>query len=774
MEPTDTHDALRGLRLRAELQRPAPLANLPASTSAEMKRLVQELQIHQVELEMQNEELLHAQVQAELSRAQYADLYDSAPVGYCTLDRSGTLRQVNNYTCRLLGEPRGQLLYRRLALFVEFDERQRFSDFLVQLWAVPGQHHSCEIRMSQKSAAPKYVQVEGVAVPANLEQEQPAGCRLVLLDVSARRAATDAIAANEARFRAAFEQSYDGMVLLDGDFRFVDANNAALRLLGLTDRAQLLGRSLAECWPATQPGGQATPQVLADCLQEAKVRGWCRQELQRHGPDGEPVWDELSFNPMVLQGQPVLHAAWRDITARKRTEQLLRQSEANLQQTLAAAATGVWSLDLASNAVHADARAQEIFGVGPGLPFALLEAALHPDDMPDVRRALGTAQREHTSFDIEPRLLQADGTVRHVAATGRFEYDATTGKPRYLRGLVRDTTARHRAAAELNYKERLLRNLLRNVPVLLARIGPDGRLREHVGPPLRRMGLADNELVGRLAVEEFAEDAAHIQRLLAGEPVNYTTRLARNGQLIYLQLFGFYDPEQQECIMFGSDVTETEHLKEEATRQRLRQQQELHAVILTTQEEERRRIAESLHNGVGQLLYATRLHLDTLPPSEGRRTSQELLNEAIRAIRTVSFELTPPVLQDFGLPAALRELLKRIPTSHLAIDLHLTGLELPLPATFQTAVYRIVQELLNNVIKHAQAQEVFISLVREAGQLYLSVEDDGQGLAPDSLEATTGIGLVGIRTRVDLLGGTFEVKSRTGKGTGIFLQLPVA
>jgi signal transduction histidine kinase len=156
------------------------------------------------------------------------------------------------------------------------------------------------------------------------------------------------------------------------------------------------------------------------------------------------------------------------------------------------------------------------------------------------------------------------------------------------------------------------------------------------------------------------------------------------------------------------------------------------------------------------------------------RASQQLLNEAIEATRTISFELTPSILEDFGLVTALRELASRIPQS-LTVDLNLRELAEPLPALLATAVYRIVQELLNNVMKHAQAQEVFVSVAREDDQLHLSVEDDGVGMDPNqpTRAGRGGIGLAGIRTRVGLLGGTFTLHSRPGRGTGVFLQVPV-
>ena len=768
----DPDTALHALRRRAEQRRQAAPPRLPADAPEDAQRIVQELQIHQVELEMQYEELLLAQTQAEISRGQYAELYDAAPVGYCTVDYDGLLRQFNHHFGQLLNQPARQLLGRRLAVFVQPTERGQLADFLLQLRAAPGHRLSCELSLCAVGNHQTRVRLEGVATPGKPAYEQEAGCHLVLLDVSEQHRATTALATSEARFRAAFEQSRDGMLLLENN-QLSAVNYAALRLLGILDRSRVLGHSLAGFWPEVQPTGGRTSTLLAESQQQAQAQGWSRLELYRPGQGGTPAWDELSFSPVVVAEVPLLQATWRDITTRKLMEEQLRDSEGRLQLALNAAGTGVWSWDLPTDRLQPDARAQEIFGLAPGLPFALLQATIHPTDLPGVQQALDAARRQHSTFDLEHRLVRADGAVRHVALMGRFDYDEAGHEPLRLTGLVRDVTARRQTEEELSYKNRLLNHLLRHTPVVLARIGPDGCFREYAGPPLRRLGLADDELVGQQVALAFPKNTGYYQRVLAGEPVAYTTTVERAGQLLYLQVFGFFDSERQEAVLFGTDVTEAEHLKEEATQLKLRQQQEMHAAILTTQEEERRRIAEALHNGVGQLLYATRLHLDTLPPTEPLRASQDLLNEAIRATRSISFELTPPALEDFGLATALRELVKRIPPRSLAVALHLPDLGAALSAPLQTAVYRIVQELLNNAMKHAQAQEVFVSLVREDDQLHLSVEDDGIGFDATAPTSGHGIGLAGIRTRVGLLGGTFEVKSRPGRGTGFFLQLPV-
>jgi signal transduction histidine kinase len=221
------------------------------------------------------------------------------------------------------------------------------------------------------------------------------------------------------------------------------------------------------------------------------------------------------------------------------------------------------------------------------------------------------------------------------------------------------------------------------------------------------------------------------------------------------------------------DVTERDRLAEEATRLRLRRQQEVLAAILTTQENERKRIAEALHNGLGQVLYATKLSLEGSHAAP--RESLKLLDEAIRTARTISFELTPGILEDFGLRTALEELVKRVARVRLPVRMHVAGLEQRLPPQVEIAVYRVVQELLNNVMKHAHASEVVVHVAHEDSRLEVSVEDNGCGFETAALAAQplTGIGLAGMRNRVALLGGELSINSQLGRGTIVSFEVSV-
>jgi signal transduction histidine kinase len=220
------------------------------------------------------------------------------------------------------------------------------------------------------------------------------------------------------------------------------------------------------------------------------------------------------------------------------------------------------------------------------------------------------------------------------------------------------------------------------------------------------------------------------------------------------------------------DVTEYRRAHEEAAALRLSQQQAVFEAVLATQEEERRRMAETLHNGIGQLLYLMKLRLAQAidPPAKAVLL---LLDEAIRDVRALSAELAPSVLEDFGLKLALETMAKRVPRKKLRVHCNFLGLDVPLSATLQTLVYRMVQELLNNVLKHAEAEEVFLHVVREDNLLTVNVDDDGQGFVCADSEPP-GIGLVGIRSQVTRLGGQLHINSMPGRGTAISIELPLA
>jgi len=198
--------------------------------------------------------------------------------------------------------------------------------------------------------------------------------------------------------------------------------------------------------------------------------------------------------------------------------------------------------------------------------------------------------------------------------------------------------------------------------------------------------------------------------------------------------------------------------------------------LLEGQETERRRLARELHDQTGQALASILLGLKTLEREVGEQplaVIRELVDSALGDVRRLTVELRPPALDDFGLTAALERLSSVIgEQSPFTIDVHVSVPEGALSAEHETAIYRIVQEALTNIVKHASATSVSIVVTSKDGFVRAVVEDDGGGF--DAGTARKGaLGLVGMRERAQLLGGRLDVESSPGAGTTVVAELPL-
>ncbi|MFZ5817590.1 MAG: ATP-binding protein [Bacillota bacterium] len=203
------------------------------------------------------------------------------------------------------------------------------------------------------------------------------------------------------------------------------------------------------------------------------------------------------------------------------------------------------------------------------------------------------------------------------------------------------------------------------------------------------------------------------------------------------------------------------------------------AQLITAQEDERRRIARELHDETGQALTALVVNLDFLvrhPVDEKSLLSRladvrDMAEMTLAEVRRVIHEMRPTVLDDLGLEAAIRWLVKRYEPTGLKIRAELTDLTGRLPDHIEITVFRLIQEACTNTIKHAGAQNLRIKVVRKGRWLTVEVADDGTGIDPRKQEK--GIGLAGLRERVTLAGGTLTIQSGPRTGTRVYAELPL-
>ena len=224
-----------------------------------------------------------------------------------------------------------------------------------------------------------------------------------------------------------------------------------------------------------------------------------------------------------------------------------------------------------------------------------------------------------------------------------------------------------------------------------------------------------------------------------------------------------------------------------------KQLRELTGHVLHLQDAERRRIARELHDSAGQSLAVlaislSRIETDTKKQIESlaklvgsAADSAALVNEIITTIRSVSYLLHPPMLDEAGLAPALRWFIEGFAErSKIAVDLDLSSDFGRLPQDFETAIFRVVQECLTNILRHSESQVARVSIARSANDVRIEVRDQGKGISPEKLSEmgdspTLGVGLRGMRERIRQLGGILELSSDgAGKGTLVTVQLPVA
>jgi two-component system sensor histidine kinase UhpB len=211
--------------------------------------------------------------------------------------------------------------------------------------------------------------------------------------------------------------------------------------------------------------------------------------------------------------------------------------------------------------------------------------------------------------------------------------------------------------------------------------------------------------------------------------------------------------------------------------------------VISAQEEERRRIARELHDETAQSLATMGIYIDSalaatinqrMPQLQASlRNLREVADRTLAAVRTIIADLRPSLLDDLGLAAALRwQAQNRLEAAGVRADLQIRGEGRRLPPAIETALYRILQESITNVLKHANASYVEIDLdLSQPDVVTARIEDDGSGFDPSSLEATPqqgrGVGVFGMQERANLVGGTLHIDSSPGVGTEVRITIPL-
>lgn len=360
-----------------------------------------------------------------------------------------------------------------------------------------------------------------------------------------------------------------------------------------------------------------------------------------------------------------------------------------------------------------------------------------------------------------------------------------------MEGLAEDITLRRQSEEQL----RKLSSVVEQSPITVVITDTKGRI-EYVNPKFTRLtDYTSEEAIGKNPrILKSGKTSPETYRQLwktiksGGEWHGEFCNKKKNGKL-YWESASVSPIRNNEGIVthfvaVKEDITEHKHADEKLAKYQT-QLKRLSSALSLTEERERRQISEDLHDRIGQTLTVIKMKLENIQEPQtdtdtGRILNEtwELLDKTIKDLRTLTFEISPPVLYELGFGLALEWLVERFKGRHnISIDFVCNGLDVKLNDDISFFLFKSVRELLFNVIKHARAHKIKVTLLKNDNKIRIDIDDDGIGFdfsnAQFSVDKLSGFGLFSIRERMEHFGGNLDIKSKPGQGACLTLTIPL-
>jgi PAS domain S-box-containing protein len=418
---------------------------------------------------------------------------------------------------------------------------------------------------------------------------------------------------------------------------------------------------------------------------------------------------------------------------------------------------------------------------------------VHADDRQRIRTEYQEIVRTGKPRRLELRAMTRDGKVRLMQSEASPVRDAS-GRVVAIFGVARDITDRMRVDEALHEREELLEAIFEHAPIGIAITDMDARYLR-ANPRFRRMlGYTEEELYRLTGWDLVPKEETETNRrlrdeLFVGKREDYTWErryIRKNGELLWVQstvaLMRDANGAPRYAVALIEDISQR-RLADAAIHATAEKLHALTRRMVELQETQRRDMARELHDRVGQTLTAMRINMDMIRTGLAKHDeaiirsrnddSIELIESAFKAVENVMYELRPPLLDEYGLIAPLQWYAKKF-SERTGIRVAVRGDEgWRCGPEVELALFRIAQEALTNVARHAQARYVAIELQETAPHIVFTIEDDGVGFDRKDDEAEkAGYGFITMRERAEAVGGTFEARSEKGKGTRITVKVP--
>ncbi len=604
------------------------------------------------------------------------------------------------------------------------------------------------------------------------------------LDITRRRSAEMAVQNSGATIQALLDSATQSIVAVNQAGTFVIVNAATERMFGYS-RDELLEQTLEILVPEAKRGRHAEYHKTYFAEPQSRPMG-IGLELEGRRKDGTVFPVEIGLSTVEKPEGRLGVAFVTDITERKRVEALLRQREQEVKTLLDNSPDIVVRFDRNLRYTYANTVAERVTG--------------YPRET-----MVGKTQRELGMPHHVPELF--DPVLRGVFARGRpdvfeFLYPTPAGDTYWEARFIpefgedgsvvsvinfgRDITDRRRLDEALRQREQEFKTLLDNSPDVILQVDRSLRYRYVNATTARITGLPAEAFLGKTPSQVgLPENLCDLWTQTIGNvfasglpQIVEFSYPSPEGETIWEQRVVpefAADGSVQSVLVIGRDITERQRLQEGAETHAA-EFRALAARLLTVVEEERRRVSRELHDNLVQQLASLAFDVGGLVAEIPSRNRARIRLQALQArvvkvseeARHIAYEMHPSMVDDLGLVISLKALCDEFAAEqNIIVEFKDKSLRRSIPQEVASGLYRIAQESLQNIVKHAHAKHVTVQLVTRGQELRLSIEDDGVGFDPAAVKGKGGLGLVSMEERARLLGAKLTIQSTPGHGTRV-------
>jgi PAS domain S-box-containing protein len=731
--------------------------------------------------------------QVTTSERLYRTLVEGARNCISLFDREGRFLAVNDNGIEALGWQKENLLGQRFTRIWQEDCQDRVDQAINQV-LLQGQQTSFEAPYVRPDGRTLTLQVD--LSPVFERDMSVEGFVCITNDITERKRAEEALLESEKRFSDVAENSQEWVWEVDAEGKYTYASPIVEKLLGYKPE-EMLGKHFYKLF-IPEERERLTEGALAIFADKQPFKELINRHLHK---DGHIVYLSTSGVPLSDQMGNFLgyRGAKTDITERKKAEEALIESEKRFRDVTESALEWVWEVDPEGKYTYASPVVEKLLGYKPE---EILGRHFYDLFIPEEReklkeRALATFAHKQPLREFINRNLHKDGRLVYLSTSGVPILDKTGNLLGY-RGADTDITERKLAEEALVESEERFRELFENAADILI-LHDRGRIIDVNQQACLSLGYTSEELLGMTI---FDIEVAFGKKYLIErwEKERDTSGVIEvNG--VYRRKDGSTFPAEIRVSQFpyrgnnlrlvaGRDISVRKQAEEElrvseaALRKSRESYRNLAGYLLTSHEDERKRLGRELHDDLTQRLAALAMETERL--EQLGQTQPEEVFPNIRAIReklaelsmdthALSRRLHPSVLEDLGLADAITSECRAFAQREgIKVNSRTEGIPEKVPPQVGLCIYRIVQEGLRNIAKHAGATEVLVSIISQDGNIHLSIKDNGVGFDSAQIKKKGGLGLASMQERAYIIGGDFSVKSQPGQGTVIEVQAPLS